>query len=301
MMVVAVAAVGYVALMLWAGWRDVLAASLRAGAGVIAGMLALSLLNYVLRCVRWNHYLHRLDAPVPWAISARIYFAGFALTTTPGKLGELFRGLLLKPHGVPLMASTAAFFAERAIDLLTIVLMCGMVFRLYPVATPLVLVCGGVVVASILAVQSPRWIHAIDRWAGRQHFRWAHTLSHLCSLVLNFRRCFDLPTISYALLLGIVAWGAEALGFHWLLLALGYSPPLAMSVFIYSFAMLAGGVSFLPGGIGGSELVMVGLLVWQGVAEPVAVSATLITRLATLWFAVALGALALFGQRRALC
>ena len=295
---VALAALGYLVLSLWAGWREVIAATVHAGFGVIAGMLALSLLNYVLRFVRWQHYLARLDAPVPWGASARIYFAGFALTTTPGKLGELFRGLLLKAYGVPLMASTAAFFAERAIDLLAIVLLCSMVFQLYPAAAPLILVAGGFVLSAIVAVQSPRWIQAVAAWAGKMHGRFGHAVSHLCSLILSFRRCFDLPTTGYALLLGLVAWGAEALGFHWLLHALGYPVPLALSIFIYAFAMLAGGISFLPGGIGGSELVMVGLLVWQGLPEPVAVSATLITRLATLWFAVGLGGIALLLGRK---
>lgn len=291
--VVALAAIGYLALSLWAGWREVLAASLRAGPLVIAGMLLLSLLNYGLRFVRWQYYLNRLGAPVPWASSARIYFSGFALTTTPGKLGELFRGLLLKPHGVPLMSSTAAFFAERAIDLLAIVLMCSMVFQVYPAAAPVIVASGGFVLSAIIAVQFPCWIEGIARWAAQQRFRLARSLSHLCRLVLDFRQCFALPAIGYGLLLGLVAWMAEAIGFHWLLHALGYPVPFPVSVFIYAFAMLAGGISFLPGGIGGSELAMVGLLAWQGVAEPVAVSATLITRLATLWFAVGLGGMAL--------
>ena len=62
--------------------------------------------------------------------------------------------------------------------------------------------------------------------------------------------------------------------------------------------MLIGGLSFLPGGLGGSEAVMIGLLVWQGVAHPLAVTVTLITRLATLWFAVVLGIVALGRQQR---
>lgn len=298
LLLIAAAAFGYLALSLWAGWREVLAASARAGVGVVLGLLGLSLLNYLLRGIRWRHYLGLLGVAPPLATALRIYCAGFALTITPGKLGELLRGWLLKPHGVSLMASAAAFFAERAMDLLTIVLLCGLVFQLYPAGAPLILAAGGVVVCAVIAVQSPRWIHAIDAWAGRFHGRWARGLCHLCRLVLDFRRCFTPATLLYALLIGVVAWGAEAVGFHWLLLSLGYALPLSMSVFIYSFAMLAGGVSFLPGGIGGSELVMVGLLVWQGVPEPVAVSATLITRLATLWFAVALGGLALASLRR---
>ena len=54
--------------------------------------------------------------------------------------------------------------------------------------------------------------------------------------------------------------------------------------------MLVGSLSFLPGGLGTNEAVMIGLLVMNGLPEVAAVSATLICRLATLWFAVALGA-----------
>jgi hypothetical protein len=43
---------------------------------------------------------------------------------------------------------------------------------------------------------------------------------------------------------------------------------------------------------------MAGLLIWAGMAETQAIAATVIIRIATLWFAVALGAFALtFGQR----
>ena len=73
---------------------------------------------------------------------------------------------------------------------------------------------------------------------------------------------------------------------------------LAAAVFVYAFAMLVGGLSFLPGGLGSSEAVMIGLLALHGFPEPAAVTATLICRLATLWFAVALGAVFLARQRR---
>jgi uncharacterized protein (TIRG00374 family) len=64
-------------------------------------------------------------------------------------------------------------------------------------------------------------------------------------------------------------------------------------VFVYALAMLAGAVSFMPGGLGGAEAVMVGLLVWKGMDGADAVAATVLIRLATLWFAVAIGAVML--------
>ena len=294
---VALAAAGYLGLSLWAGWREVAAAFARVGLPVMAGILALSLANYLLRFARWQHYLTILGHPVPWGPSGRIYFAGFALTTTPGKMGELLRGVMLKPFGVPLTESTAAFFSERTADLLTILVLTSSVFWLYPMGAPLVAGVMAFALAVIVAVQFPGWIHALDDWAARREARWAKALAHLCDIVLGFRRCFRWTTLSWALVVGIVAWGAEAVAFHWLLVALGHPLPLPMSVFIYAFAMLVGSVAFLPGGLGGNEATMVALLIMNGLPQPVAVSATLICRLATLWFAVALGAVAMLRSR----
>jgi len=64
--------------------------------------------------------------------------------------------------------------------------------------------------------------------------------------------------------------------------------------------MLAGAISFLPGGVGGAEAVMAAMLVAAGAPEAKAVAATVIIRLATLWFAVAIGVLTMALERRRL-
>jgi len=57
--------------------------------------------------------------------------------------------------------------------------------------------------------------------------------------------------------------------------------------------MLVGALSFLPGGLGGAEATMVALLILNHVDQPQSVAATILIRLATLWFAVVLGVIAL--------
>jgi uncharacterized protein (TIRG00374 family) len=287
---VALAAIGYVGLSLWAGWREVVAAVMQIGPLVLLGLLALSLVNYLLRFFRWGRYLALLGTPVPWRINLDIYFAGFALTTSPGKLGETLRSVLLKPHGVPAPESLAAFFAERASDLLAILVLTAFGLWSYAPARPIVGAALAFVMLALLLVQWTAFIAAVDRWAISKTARWAKLLSKLCEIVLHFRRCFSFPALTMGLVIGVVAWFAEGFGLWWLLHALGYSVDLQTAVFIYAFAMLVGSLSFLPGGLGTNEAVMIGLLVMNGLPEAAAVSATLICRLATLWFAVALGA-----------
>ncbi len=58
-------------------------------------------------------------------------------------------------------------------------------------------------------------------------------------------------------------------------------------------------LSFMPGGLGGAEAVMVALLMWKGVPSADAIAATVLIRLTTLWFAVGIGAVCMGIQRRA--
>lgn len=294
---VVLAALGYLGLSLWAGWRDVVAAVVLVGPAMLLGLLGLSLTNYLLRFVRWGRYLALLEAHVPWRINLGAYFSGFALTTSPGKVGELLRSVLLKKYGVPHAASIAAFFAERLSDLLSILVLAAIGLWEYTPARPIVGLALMLVAVALVLAQWTALIAAIDRRAAARPQKWARLLVKLCEIVLHFRRCFSLPAMAMGLGLGVVSWLAEGIGFWWLLGALGHPLPLATAVFVYAFGMLVGGLSFLPGGLGSSEAVMIALLMLHGFPQPVAVTATLICRLATLWFAVALGALVLARQR----
>jgi uncharacterized protein (TIRG00374 family) len=293
---IAFAALAYLGLSLWAGWREVLAAVIQLGPAVLLGLLMLSLSNYLLRFVRWARYLTLLDASVAWRINLNAYFAGFALTTSPGKLGETLRSVLLKPHGVPPAASLAAFFAERASDMLSILLLTAIGLWSYAPARLLVGVALAALCLALLLVQWTTLIAAVDRWAAARSSAVAKLLVKLCEIILHFRRCFSLSALLMGLAFGLAAWFAEAIGFYWLLDALGHPLAITTAIFIYAFAMLVGGLSFLPGGLGSSEAVMIGLLTLNGLPAAAAVTATLICRLATLWFAVGLGAIFLARQ-----
>ena len=79
---------------------------------------------------------------------------------------------------------------------------------------------------------------------------------------------------------------------------LGADISFSFAIFVYAISMLAGALSFLPGGLGGAEAIMISLLVLKGMAMPAAIAATVFIRLATLWFAVLIGLLALYKSRK---
>jgi uncharacterized protein (TIRG00374 family) len=97
----------------------------------------------------------------------------------------------------------------------------------------------------------------------------------------------------FGLSLGVLSWGLEGLSLYWIAQEVGVvGVRLETGIGIYAMAVLAGALSFLPGGLGGTEAVMGVLLVAFGADGASAVAITLLCRIATLWFAVALGGVA---------
>jgi uncharacterized protein (TIRG00374 family) len=122
--------------------------------------------------------------------------------------------------------------------------------------------------------------------------QWRARVTHADQLVSRASVLLRSDVLSTSLLLGILAWGAEGVGFYYLLQFLHIETTLAQAIGIYALSMLAGALSFLPGGLGSAEATMVLLLSLSGAGQAEAVAATLVCRLTTLWFAVALGSIA---------
>lgn len=285
---IAMAALAYMVFVLWSGWRDVVQAVMRVGVWGIAITLSLSLVNFALRFVRWQLYLQQLGHAIPLRASLNIYLAGFALATTPGKVGEALRSIMLIPLGVPYRQGIAAFLSERMSDLTAIILVALIGLSTYPKAHSLIVISASILLTMFAIISSRRALHWImDEWKSTNFF--AMYCRHVAEVALQVRRCNAPWMLIQGTALSLLAWAAEAWAFHLILDWMGIEVSLMFAAFVYAVAMIAGMISFVPGGIGGAEAVMVALLIWSGTGKPEAVAATLICRLATLWFSVAIG------------
>jgi uncharacterized protein (TIRG00374 family) len=293
------AVVCYFTFTLWGGWEEIRHSLAQVALWDLLLLLLLSLLNYLLRFVRWRKFLQRLGHRVPDLANLRVYFSGFALTTTPGKAGEALRSLLLKPFGVSYPHSLAALVAERLGDLMSVLLLAGVGLIAYAPARPVVAVLALFFVFGVWLMQQEALLGRIEQWlTQRLPERLAHLISGFIETLRHSGGLLSLPLLSYSLGLGLIAWGAEGLAFYYLLQVMGSDIGVVAALFIYAFSMLVGAISFLPGGIGGAEVTMTALLMLNGMDNAGAVAATLLIRLTTLWFAVVLGLLAMVPGRR---
>jgi uncharacterized protein (TIRG00374 family) len=190
--------------------------------------------------------------------------------------------------------SLAAFFSDQFSNLISMMLLVSVGLWAYPQAQPVIIVLGGIILAVLIFLQQSKWLQAFETFAQRKFpAKFAQLITSSIEIVLHSKRCFSLPMLLYGIALGLVAWGAEGVAFYYIMHVLGSDMTMQTALFIYSFSMLVGAISFLPGGLGGTEATMVALLMLNNIPQPQAVAATVLIRLATLWFAVALGVIAL--------
>src|SRR5438477_2617500 len=81
--------------------------------------------NYLTRFLKWEYYLARLGIRgVPKIDSLLTFLSGLVLTVTPGKVGEVFKSLVLhQTHDVPVAKTVPIVLAERLTDVLGIAIL----------------------------------------------------------------------------------------------------------------------------------------------------------------------------------
>lgn len=252
--------------------------------------IGLAFVNYAIRFARWQLYLRWQDVRVPTRSSALVFGAGLSLAITPGKLGELVKSYLLRElHDVPVARTAPIVVAERVSDLVALVVLSVIGVAAYGMQPGLVIAAAALVVLGLVLLAWPAptrmLIDLVTQPAFARRFR--PTLHEVyAGLVDVCRPARLIVSTAFAL----PAWGAECLGFALIVGGFpGADVPLGIAIVIYAATTIAGALSFLPGGLGVTEGMMTLALVRWRLDRATAVAATLLTRLATLWFAVLLG------------
>jgi uncharacterized protein (TIRG00374 family) len=263
--------------------------------------IGLACANYVLRFARWHAYLRARALDVPPATSALVFVAGFSMAVTPGKLGELVKSYLLRQlTGIPVAASASIVIAERVSDLLALLVVAVVGVAVYGVAVKVVIACSAVIAigfAFILWRSLGTW--AIELVTRPRRLRGVRP--KLLEVYDGISALAQPRVLAWSTALAAAAWACEGLGFALIVHGFpGAAVGLGLALLIYAATTIAGALSFLPGGLGVTEGAMTLLLVANatGVDKGTATAATILTRLATLWFAVAIGVVALVIARR---
>lgn len=292
---VIITAAAYAALALLSDWSAVAEAARSIPTAAVVAALLASTGNFVLRWARWAIYLRQVEVSVPLLDSILVFLAGFSMSLTPGKVGELLKPAMLHDrHGAPIEPVSSVVIAERITDLLAVAALLGLGALAAPQVASIATIVWLGVGAGVAVLASPRLaaraISIVRKMPSGQR------IAGVLERILKSLRDLNRPaTLLPAVTLALGAWGLQCLSLYLIAAAIPSSQiSMLGATLAYTFPLLAGAAALVPGGVGVTEATMAGMLTQLSdatIADAAAVTA--IVRAATLWWAVSLGLAAL--------
>lgn len=285
---IALAIAGVIAWRQGASLPDLLKAATGLPVSLLTTVFTLSAINYFLRFWRWEILLLAGDERLPRLRHLMIYLAGFSLTLTPAKAGEALRSIFLLRYGISGTRSLACLAVERVLDVISVAALAVLAVTIW--STGWIVITAGLI-GGLLSIGSLIWLSR--RMDGRLPARIPIRVQGWVQLAREMVKAIRPRSLVVALPLSLTGWTLEAFGL--VLLARHFVPDASAiaTAGVFGASVLVGAVSFLPGGLGTTELTMITLLGYAGLSATEAAVATATCRLATLWFAFALGLIAL--------
>jgi uncharacterized protein (TIRG00374 family) len=256
-------------------------------------IMSLALVSFGLRYARWFYLLHLVGSHVPVWRGWLAYLSGFALSATPGKVGELIRIRYFSHLEVDASRVMSTFVFERALDLMVVLALASLwMADRHMLVLPIAFVCAVLLVVCMMVLR-PAWLGALAAgFAIRGCLRLARLLNFMAEAFAGCRVWVKPWPMFICVLLGMGAWSVIAYAFVHLLDSLRLDVPWLAAFSAYPLAILAGAASMLPGGVGSTEAAIVVQLQWHGVPIATAFLTAVVVRLGTMWFSVLCGLVA---------
>jgi uncharacterized protein (TIRG00374 family) len=269
--------------------------------------------TFPLRALRWRMLLVNAGVPVQegrntWAtfpaLIEYIYLSWFANCVVPAKLGDAYRGYLLKHNGkVSFSATFGTIFAERLLDMIglfgLLVISAWVTFGpRMPPGTQVVFVFGALLVVAIVAgLAGMRWLGPFIRRILPQRLHTVYGSFEQAAL-----RSFRPSILPRLILITGAVWLLEGMRLYFVIEALsheGLALPLSAIVFVALSSSLLTAVPLTPAGLGVVEVVITGVLTFFKVGTSLGGAVTLLDRVINFWSIVVIGfVLYLFSKRK---
>lgn len=267
--------------------------------GLLAPALAFAMASFGLRTLRWHTFLLAAGVRPRLLTSLRTQLVGFCLTMTPAKMGELYKSYLIeRATGTPTARTAPIVIFEKLMDGLAFTGLAVLAGATLPEAGDMLttaarslLGLGAVAIALVVVLRAirPQTVErTLLRVLGALPF--GTRLVRLLSTALRGGSDVLRPLLlAQNMALSLVARSCDGLAMTWVGMAFGLTLSPVAGIFVLNASGALGGFSMLPGGIGVVEASMSLLLISFGATPAVAIVATLLARVLTLWLWVAIG------------
>ena len=251
--------------------------------------------NWILLSTRWTLLLRNSNVKITFVEGCKICISGFALAITPGKLGEFIKiQLMKKKFNTPRKTTASIVVVERIYDLVGAVGASFLgIWLIFDLAGYVMIAAGVLLVIFFVTIRSRRIFNRFIKLLNKIKF-FRKPLNIISDSYEIIKDSTHGKIVVYSSLLSISVWVLESLGVYLVILSLGiHSINFLQIVPMYSFSMILGFISFIPGGLGVTEGSMAGLLNHYGLEITLALGTAVVIRLFSFWYSVIIGFISL--------
>jgi uncharacterized protein (TIRG00374 family) len=246
--------------------------------------------SFLVRYGKWSYYMEKLKLKVPKLKNFAVYMSVYSMDITPGRIGRVVAAYTLnRITKIHLAQIVPVVTMDIFTDFLGTALL-ALLVSLYLNRYVLYVIAIDIVLLIPFAFILDDWLYTRIKARIRKS-RFLRLFSIYGDQYYASQGVLNTPKIYLvSVLFTLPAELLNSLVLYFTLSSIGIMPRFSESAFAYSTTLVFGMVSGLPGGIGVTDGTMVALLnSVYNLSPSVASAATIMARMATLWFGVLLG------------
>ena len=249
--------------------------------------------SWLILFLRWHLLLKNSNINIPKKESLKINLAGYALSITPGKVGEFFKAHFMKTKfGVPQKQIIPIVVAEQFYTLLGLTLVGIIGIWYFEFGLYVMVITASIVILAFITLSSSFVFQKFTKLLPKIPFlsKYAEPIVESRSIIKASLRG---KIFFYATALSFLFWMVESIIVYFVVLSFDLTLEFFNVTSIYATSILLGLVSFLPLGIGVVEGSLAGFFTIHGIDMSTALILVIMIRIFTRWYGVSVGLVAL--------
>jgi len=253
-------------------------------------ILILAPSSWFIVFLRWHLLLKNSNIDIPKKENFKIYMTGFAMSATPGKIGELIKSQLLhQKFQVPKKNSIPIIISEQFYNIIGILVISILGLFYFDFSIYAVFITSGLLITIYFLLSSQKTFKKFTDIISRKKFlkKYAPSLSDSYSIL---KKSVSGKITIIASFLSVIFWLIESVIAYLVLLSFDIqSLEFLQLAATYTTSIIIGVISFLPMGIGVVEGSLAGFFSYQNIEIPLALTLVIFIRIFTRWYGVVVG------------
>ena len=254
-------------------------------------ILLFTLSSFVVMGIRQFFLLKQIGITISVKENIKLYLSGLSMVISPGGSGQLIKSYYIKKkYNHEIKKTLPLVFVEKFIDLIciTTLIISSLLFVQNMEIVFLVIIIVMIIVVVILTLRFKKLFTVFVKILSKTPFfkKFVEDSNYFYN---SLNKMISIKSISIGFIFGMLSFSFDAMAIYFVFMAFNVDLHFFNMVASIYPSILYGSFSFIPGGVGVTELSAVRLLTDEGISTSLSSAIILTIRFTTLWFATLIG------------